>query len=85
MNEKDIITAAMKSCGWNQKTLAVKAGYKTQSAISNRVNGKSLRVDTFVKILAVMGYEVVVKSASPNRNKNEWTVTLEAAKEADER
>lgn len=54
MNEKDIITAAMKSCGWTQAELAKKAGYKTQSAISNRINGKSIRVDTFVKLLTIM-------------------------------
>lgn len=83
MNEKDIVMAAMRSCGWNQETLAAKAGYKTQSAISNRVNGKSMRVDTFVKILAAMGYEVVIKSTSPNKNKNEWTIKHGGGKEAD--
>ena len=75
MNEKDIITAAMKSCGWTQSELAKKAGYKTQSAISNRINGKSLRVDTFVKLLAAMGYKVVVLSTSPNPNKNKWFIS----------
>ena len=75
MNEKDVITAAMKSCGWTQKELAKQAGYKTQSAISNRINGKSLRVDTFVKLLGSMGYEVIVASTSPNTNKNRWVVT----------
>lgn len=75
MNEKDIITAAMKSCGWTQTELAKKAGYKTQSAISNRINGKSLRVDTFVKLLGAMGYKVVVMSTSPNTNKNKWVIS----------
>lgn len=77
MNEKDIITAAMKSCGWTQEELASQAGYKTQSAISNRLNGKSMRVDTFVKLLATMGYEVIVKSTSPNTNKNKWTISTD--------
>ena len=74
MNEKDIVYEAMKSCGWTQKELASHAGYNTQSAISNRLNGKSMRVDTFVKLLSAMGYEVVVRSTSPNTNKNKWTV-----------
>lgn len=74
MNEKDIITAAMKSCGWTQKELAVQAGYNTQPAISNRLGGKSMRVDTFVKLLSVMGYEVIVRSTAPNTNKNRWVV-----------
>ena len=74
MNEKDIIKEAMKTCGWNQETLAEKLGYKTQSCVSNRLAGKSMRVDTFVKMLSAMGYEVVVKSISPKINKNTWKI-----------
>lgn len=74
MNEKEIITAAMKTCGWTQKELASQSGYNTQSAISNRLSGKSMRVDTFVKLLSAMGYEVIVQSTSPNTNKNKWVV-----------
>lgn len=77
MNEKDIIREAMKSCGWTQETLAEKLGYATQSAVSNRINGKSLRVDTFVKFLSTMGYEVVVKSVNPTKNKNVWVIDAE--------
>lgn len=73
MNEKDIILAAMDACGWNRATLAEKAGYAGQTAITNRLHGKSMRVDTFVKLLDVMGYEVVVKSKSA-KNKNAWTI-----------
>ena len=77
MNEKEIIKEAMKSCGWNQETLALKAGYKTQSAVGTRLNGSSMRVDTFVKFLSAMGYEVIIKSTSPNTNKNEWRISYE--------
>lgn len=75
MNEKDIIKAAMKTCGWTQKELAAQSGYNTQSAISNRLGGRSMRVDTFVKLLSAMGYEVVVQSTSRNTNKNKWVVS----------
>lgn len=78
MNEKDIIREAMVSCGWNQEILAQKVGYKTQSAISNRLSGKSMRVDTFVKLLAAMGYEVMVRSTSPNTNKNKWVIDYDS-------
>lgn len=74
MKEKEIIKEAMKTCGWNQEQLALACGYKTQSAIGNRLSGNSMRVDTFVKLLSAMGYEVVVKSVSPRTNKNEWAV-----------
>lgn len=75
VNEKDIVKEAMKTLGWNQTQLAEATGYKTQSAISNRLTGNSMRVDTFVKMLAAMGYEVVVKSTSPQKNKNQWTIS----------
>lgn len=73
MNEKEIILAALDACGWSRATLAEKAGYAGQTAITNRLHGKSIRVDTFVKLLDVMGYEVIVKSKSA-KNKNTWTI-----------
>lgn len=75
MNEKDIIREAMKSLGWSQETLKEKMGYSTQSSVSSRLNGSSMRVDTFVKFLSAMGYKVVVESTSPNTNKNKWEIT----------
>lgn len=75
MNEKDVVREAMKSCNWTQAVLAEKAGYSAQSSLSSRLNGKSMRVDTFVKLLSAMGYEVVVQSTSRNTNKNKWVVS----------
>lgn len=75
MNEKDVIREAMKSLGWSQETLKEKLGYSTQSSVSSRLNGSSMRVDTFVKFLSAMGYRVIVESTSPNTNKNKWEVT----------
>ena len=77
MNEKDVIREAMKSMGWSQETLKEKLGYSTQSSVSSRLNGSSMRVDTFVKFLSAMGYRVIVESTSPNTNKNKWEVTLD--------
>lgn len=74
MTEKEIIKEALKSCGWSQETLAVACGYKHPSAISNRLQGSSMRVDTFAKFLSAMGYKIVIKSKNPNANKNEWEV-----------
>lgn len=80
MKSSEIIREAMTACGWSQKTLAKQAGYVDsdgegmQSAISNRINGNKMRVDTFVKLLNAMGYELIVKSSNPNANKNEWKV-----------
>ena len=77
MNEKQIVKEAMKTLGWNQTQLAEAAGYKTQSSISSRLTGNSMRVDTFVKMLAAMGYEVTVRSTSPQKNKNQWTISYD--------
>lgn len=74
MNEKDIIREIMNEIGWTQDTLREKLGYNTQSAVSSRLNGSSMRVDTFVKFLSAMNYKLVVVSASPNKNKNKWVV-----------
>lgn len=44
-----------------------KLGYKTVSGVSERLKGKSMKVDTFVKFLDALGYELVVqpKTARP--------------------
>lgn len=81
MKSGEVIKEAMKACGWSQKTLAKQAGYidndgeGMQTAVSNRINSNTMRVDTFVKFLNAMGYELVVKSSNPNANKNEWKVS----------
>ena len=81
MKASEIIKEAMKTNGWSQKTLAKQAGYidkdgeGMQTAVSNRINGNTMRVDTFVKFLNTMGYELIVKSTNPNTNKNEWKVS----------
>lgn len=77
MNEKDIIREAMKTVGWNQMQLAHAIGNKSQSTIGNRLNGGSMRVDSFVKMLAVMGYEVTIRSTAPQKNKNQWTISYD--------
>ena len=74
MSPGDIVKEALKSVGWTQATLSKKMGYSKQSSVSNRINEGSMRVDTFVKFLDAMGYEVVVKSIELNSNKNIWKV-----------
>ena len=77
MKETKIIREALKSCNWTQKTLAEKMGYTDQACVASRLAGNSMRVDTFVKMLEVMGYEVIVKSASSAQSKDAWKVTLD--------
>ena len=65
MDEKKIMMAALEKIGWGREGLAQRAGYAGATAITNKLQTKkSMRVDTFVKIMAAMGYEVVVRSIS---------------------
>lgn len=41
--------------------LRSKLNYKTVSSVSERLRGSSMRVDTFVKFLDALGYEVIVQ------------------------
>lgn len=75
MTIAEIIRLALDDCGWTQKTLANKCGYKTQSAIANKIAQGNLRIETLINILDAMGYDLVVVSKNPNKNKARWIVT----------
>jgi ribosome-binding protein aMBF1 (putative translation factor) len=75
MKPAEIIKEALATCGWSQDEFAKMLGYKGQSSVSSRLSKDSMRLDTFMAFLDKMGYELVVKSKNPNKNKNEWKVT----------
>lgn len=63
MNEIDVIKDIMAS-STPKVTLDVlrdRLGYKTISGVSERLKGKSIKVDTFVNFLDALGYEVIVQ------------------------
>lgn len=63
MNEIDVIKHIMSS-STPKVTLDVlrdRLGYKTISGVSERLKGKSIKVDTFVNFLDALGYEVIVQ------------------------
>ena len=75
MNEKDIIKTAMSADKITQKELAEALGLCSQQSIGNMLSRKnSMRLDNFVKILNVMGYEVVVRKKLGESE--EWKVEL---------
>ena len=68
------------SSGISQKKLAEKMGLKTQQAVFNMLNAKNgMRVDNFVRMMNVLGYDVVVRNkvtdeetlVSPEGNESE--------------
>ena len=49
--------------GISQKKLAEKMELKSQQAVFNMLNAKNgMRVDNFVKMMEIMGYDVVVRN-----------------------
>ena len=46
----------------SQKKLATKMGLKSQQAVFNMLNAKNgMRADNFIKMMGVLGYDVVVR------------------------
>ena len=63
MNEIKIIQDIMEN-STPKVTLDVlrdRLGYKTISGVSERLRGKSIKVDTYVAFLDALGYELVVQ------------------------
>ena len=75
MKAKEIIKTAMAADKITQKELAEAIGLKSQQAIGNLlVREHGLRLESFVKMLDVMGYEVVVRKKLGESE--EWKVDL---------
>jgi ribosome-binding protein aMBF1 (putative translation factor) len=52
-----------ENVGISQKKLAEKMELKSQQAVFNMLNAKNgMRVDNFVKLMEIMGYDVVVRN-----------------------
>ena len=63
MKAADIVRQVMDSVGMSQKKLATKIGLKTQQSVFNFLNAKQgMRIDNFVKMMNVLGYDVMVKN-----------------------
>lgn len=63
MNEIEIIKDIMAN-STPKVTLDVlrdRLGYKAVSGVSERLRGKSIKVDTYVNFLDALGYEIIVQ------------------------
>jgi hypothetical protein len=63
MNEIKIIKDIMESSTpkVTQDVLRERLGYSAVSGVSERLRGKSIKVDTYVKFLDALGYELIVQ------------------------
>ncbi len=76
LTDKDVIQEAMTARDFSKVYLAEKLGYTVASGVSEKLRRKqSMRVDTFVKFLKAMDFEVVVRSKTST--KEEWAVDFE--------
>ena len=62
MNEIEIVKALMKAKGVSGAVLAEKLGYKTPSAVTNRLQSKTMTVEVLVNLLAAMDCELIIKN-----------------------
>ena len=62
MNEIQIVKALMKAKGISGAVLAEKLGYNTPSAVTNRLQSKTMTVEVLVNLLAAMDCELVIKN-----------------------
>lgn len=75
MDDKMILREAMHVRGYSQAYLAEKVGYASQAGVSKVLLTKnSMRVDTFIKLLNAMDFEVVVRSKT--KSGEEWKVEM---------
>lgn len=76
MTEKEIVKEAMKVRGYTQAMLAEKLNYKAQGCVADRLSsrGASMKIDTLLKMLDVLGYDLIIKDR--NMNGETWKVEL---------
>lgn len=80
MNEIEVVKAIMKAKGFSGKTLAEKLGYNTASAVTNRLQSKTMTVEKLVELLDAMDCELIIKNKVGD--KESFTVVNENRSEA---
>lgn len=79
MNEIEIVKALMKAKGMSGAVLAKKMGFNTASAVTNRLQSKTMTVEVLVRLLEAMDCELIIKNTVgdkevftvDNENRNE--------------
>lgn len=61
MNEIEIVKTMMKVKGASGAVLAEKLGYNTPSAVTNRLQSKTMTVEKLVELLGALDCELVIK------------------------
>ena len=62
MNEIEIVKELMKSKKASGAVLAKKMGFNTASAVTNRLQSKTMTVEVLIKLLNAMDCELVIRN-----------------------
>ena len=62
MNEIEIVKTLMKTKGFSGAKLAEKMKFNTASAVTNRLQSKTMTVEKLIELLAAMDCELVIKN-----------------------
>lgn len=72
MTEKEIVRAAIKARGMTQQAVAEACGYSRQSNLTRLFASESMKVDSFLMLMDVLGFDVIVKDRDENSAANTW-------------
>ena len=61
MNEIEIVKAMMKTKKASGAVVAEKLGYKTASAVTNRLQSKTMTVEKLIELLGALDCELVIR------------------------
>lgn len=62
MNEIEAVKALMAAKGASGATLAKKLGFNTASAVTNRLQSKTMTVEVLINLLNAMDCELIIKN-----------------------
>lgn len=74
-NIKAIIKSAMANRNYTQAALAKDAGWSNQSSLSTAINRDNPSLETILRIMDAMGYDVVIKDRK--NQTTSWTISRE--------
>lgn len=74
-NIKAIIKSAMANRNYTQAALAKDAGWSNQSSLSTAINRDNPSLETILRIMDAMGYDVVIKDRK--NQTTSWTIARE--------
>lgn len=75
-NIRDIIREAMDLRGYTNQMIADSMGYSSRSGVAMILSGRRIRVDTAVKVLDILGFDVIVKDRKASNKENCWKLDI---------